>query len=309
MTLTAVNILFFAGILLFLRQLSRRKEIVEKIQKTGKRQETHDKETPSSTKEASVKKPILNMLGFLGKSATPEGFEDYSRMRIKFLKAGIRVLNAPAIFYGAKILLMMFLPFFFLLVRITFLGLTDPTASMIICLILAISGFYLPDIWLAIRTDRRKKKILDGIPDVLDLLVVCVEAGMGMDAAFSRIAEEIRLSSRVLSDELKLFNLEVRAGKQRQDALRNLAVRTDLDDMKSLVTMLIQTEKFGTSVGQALRVFSDSFRTKRYQKVEEIASKLPVKLLFPSVLFIFPALFVAILGPAVIRIYYTFMQQ
>jgi len=136
--------------------------------------------------------------------------------------------------------------------------------------------------------------------------VVCVEAGMGLDAAISRVGEEIRFTDRELSDELRLLNLELRAGKTRLEALRNLARRVNLEDMNSLVTLLVQTEKFGTSIAQALRVYSDTFRTKRYQAAEELAAKLPVKLLFPLIFFIFPAIFVVILGPAVIQIIQTF---
>jgi len=126
---------------------------------------------------------------------------------------------------------------------------------------------------------------------------------MGLDAAINRIAKEMELSNKILSDEFKLLNLEIRAGKSREDALRSLATRTGLEDIKSLVTLLIQTDRFGTSVAQALRVYSDSVRTKRYQKAEEIAAKLPAKLMLPLILFIFPSLFVVILGPGVISAY------
>ena len=168
---------------------------------------------------------------------------------------------------------------------------------------IALLGFYLPDLWLIVKSDIRKEKLFEGLPDALDLLVVCVEAGMGLDGAIHRVAEETKLTNQTLSDELKLLNLELRAGKSRQDALRNLAMRTNINAMNSLVTLLIQTDKFGTSVAKALQVFADSFRTERYQKAEELAAKMPVKLIFPLVLFIFPSLFVVILGPAAIRIY------
>jgi tight adherence protein C len=125
---------------------------------------------------------------------------------------------------------------------------------------------------------------------------------MGLDAAISRVGEEIRLSDQELSDELRLLNLELRAGKARQEALRNLARRVDLEDMNSLVTLLVQTDKFGTSVAQALRVYSDTFRTKRFQAAEELAARLPVRLLFPLIFCVFPALFVAILGPVAIHV-------
>jgi len=172
---------------------------------------------------------------------------------------------------------------------------------------LALIGFYLPNLWLHFRIARRKEAIIKGFPDALDLMVVCVEAGTGLDAAINRVGEEMRLSNKVLSEEFKLLSLELRAGKPREEALKSLALRTDLEDVNSLIILLIQTEKFGTSIAQALRVYSDSMRTKRYQKAEELAAKLPVKLVFPLVLFILPSLFVVIVGPAVIRIFRTLL--
>ena len=133
--------------------------------------------------------------------------------------------------------------------------------------------------------------------------MICVESGMGLDSAIHRVAQELKLSSQFLSEEFHFMNLELRAGKQRDEALRNLALRTNLDEINSLTTLLIQTDKFGTSMADALRVYSDSFRVERQQRAEEIAAKLPVKMLFPLIFFIFPALFVVILGPATINIY------
>jgi tight adherence protein C len=167
--------------------------------------------------------------------------------------------------------------------------------------LLALVGFYIPSLWLRIKIAQRKDEIVRGFPDALDLMVVCAEAGMGLDAAINRVGEEMRLRCAPVSDELKLLSLELRAGKQRRDALRNLTMRTDSEDINSFVTLLIQTDKFGTSIAQALRVQSDSMRTKRSQKVEELAAKLPVKLLFPTILFIFPSLFLVLMGPALIR--------
>jgi tight adherence protein C len=173
----------------------------------------------------------------------------------------------------------------------------------------ALLGFYLPDIWLRQKTDKRKEKILNALPDALDLFVVCVESGMGLDSAIYRVAQEMRLNSLELSDELQLMNLELRAGKSRKDALKNLALRTNLEEINSLVTLLIQTDQFGTSMADALRIYSDSYRTQRYQRAEELAAKLPVKLIFPLVVFIFPALFVVLLGPAAISIYNALLKQ
>jgi tight adherence protein C len=152
-------------------------------------------------------------------------------------------------------------------------------------------------------TETRRAKILVALPDALDLMVICVEAGIGLDSAIQRVSQEIKFSSPELSDELNFTTLELRAGKERHDALRDLSLRTSLSEINSLVTLLIQTDKFGTSMANALRIYSETYRTERYQKAEELAAKLPVKMLFPLGLFIFPALFVVLLGPAMISIY------
>jgi tight adherence protein C len=144
------------------------------------------------------------------------------------------------------------------------------------------------------------------MPDMLDMLVVCVEAGLGLNQALVRVADEIDHVSLVMSEQLALVNLEMRAGTPRDEALKNLADRTGLTDMKSLVGMLIQTDRFGTSVADALRVHSDTMRTKRRQRAEEAAAKTTIKLVFPLVLFVFPAMFVVVLGPSVIAIYRMF---
>jgi tight adherence protein C len=162
----------------------------------------------------------------------------------------------------------------------------------------------LPGMILARKAKRRQHRIRLGLPDALDLLVVSVEAGLGLDQAIQRVGAELAFAHPDLCDELRLINLELRAGKARPDALHNLAERTGLDDIRELVTMLVQTDKFGTSVAQSLRVHSETVRTKRRQRAEEAAAKIGVKMVFPLVLCIFPAIYVVTLGPAAIR----FMQ-
>ena len=174
----------------------------------------------------------------------------------------------------------------------------SPSAFTYITIILAVVGFYLPNLWIKLRIAGRKEKIQRGLPDALDLMVVCVEAGTGLDAALNRTAEEMKKTNSVLAEELGLVILEIRAGKPRQEALKNLAWRTDLEDLSNLTTLLIQTEKFGTSIAQALRVHSDFMRTKRFQRAEELAQKMPIKLIFPLALFILPMFFLVVLGPA-----------
>ncbi|MDL1962790.1 MAG: type II secretion system F family protein [Deltaproteobacteria bacterium] len=295
-------LLLFVGLDQYIRQNAKARELIEKLRESGKNRNVSNREKSSSEIKDTAQNPILNFLSLLGKRLIPEQSADYTQMRTRFLMAGLRRSNVPALFWGSKFLFAFFLPICFFL-GITFLKPVDGSTKLFASCFLAFSGYYLPDIWLRMKTSARKKKIFEGIPDALDLLVVCVETGMGLDAAINRVAKEIKLSNEVLSEELHILNLEIRAGKARQDALRNLAERTGIEDIHSLVTLLIQADKFGTSVAKSLRVFSDSFRTKRFQKAEEIAAKLPVKLMVPLIFFVFPSLFVVILGPAAIRIY------
>ena len=299
--------LLFAGLYQYIRQNAGARDLTEKVRKSGENRKISNKEKLSSETEDAVKNPILNFLSLLGKRLIPKQVADYTQMRTRFLMAGLRKANAPALFWGSKFLFAFSLPVCFFL-GIFFLKPVDGSTKLFVSCFLAFSGYYLPDIWLRMKTTARKKIIFEGIPDALDLLVVCVETGMGLNAAINRVAKEIKLSNEVLSEELNILNLETRAGKSREDALRNLASRTGIEDIHSLVTLLIQADKFGTSIAQSLRVFSDSFRTKRFQKAEEIAAKLPVKLMVPLIFFVFPSLFVVILGPAAIRIYQVLLQ-
>jgi tight adherence protein C len=164
------------------------------------------------------------------------------------------------------------------------------------------SAYLLPSFILNRVISSRQKKIRAALPDALDLLVVCVEAGQGLDAAIKRVAEDLQESSPIMSQELLLVNLETMAGLERQQALKNLGERTGVDELVSLCNILIQSDRFGTSIAQALRTQSDYLRTERRQKLEELAAKTPVKLLFPMMLFIFPGIMVVILGPAIIKL-------
>lgn len=163
-------------------------------------------------------------------------------------------------------------------------------------------GFILPNVWLVQKKNKRQQEILYTLPDALDLLTVCIEAGLGLDASLVKITEEEWFSKRALAEEFRIVSQEVRAGKPRSEALRDMAERSGVDDLKALVASLIQTERLGTSLAQSLRVYSDSLRLKRRQRAEEAAAKTTVKLVFPLAIFIFPALMVVALGPAAIRL-------
>jgi len=171
--------------------------------------------------------------------------------------------------------------------------------------LLGFLGFILPNIWLLQKKNQRQQEILHTLPDALDLLTVCIESGLGIDAAIVKVIDEEWFSKRAIAEEFRTVNQEVRVGKPRSEALRDMAERSAVSDLKSLAATLIQTERLGTSLVQALRVYSDSLRTKRRQRAEEAAAKTTIKLVFPLVLFVFPALMVVLLGPAVIRILQT----
>jgi len=175
--------------------------------------------------------------------------------------------------------------------------------------IAAAVAYYLPVFWLGRRIDDRRREIRNGLPDATDLLIVCLEAGSGIDQALARVADELEIAYPALARELELIGSETRAGKPRMEAFKNFAERTRVDDVRTLVAMLVQTDRFGTSIGQALRTHADTARTKRRQRAEERAAKLGVKLLFPLVFCLFPALFTVVLGPAMVQIYRQFIVE
>ena len=221
--------------------------------------------------------------------------EELGTLRLRLTQAGFRREEALTIFFGIRIV--------FLAVGL-FLLLSTPIIirpNLLAAMAGVFGGYLMPGIVLARLAKRRQHRIRLSLADALDLLVVSVEAGLGLDQALMRVAAELEFAYPELAGELKLINLELRAGKPRSEALRNLAERTGVDDLTSLVTMLIQTDKFGTSVAQSLRVFSDTLRTKRRQRAEEAAAKTGVKMVFPLVFCIFPAIWVVTIGPAAIK--------
>jgi tight adherence protein C len=228
---------------------------------------------------------------------------DDSLVRDQLVHAGYDSPNAPAIYIGARLVLAIGLGF--LVVSVLEIAAVSQMAVLVGALWGALMGWILPAFYVGARARARQKEMIKALPDALDLLVVCVEAGLGLNQALVRVAEEIGSVSPVLATQLTLANLEMRSGVPREDALRNLADRTGIEDIQSFVTMLIQTDRFGTAIADALRVHSDTLRTKRRQRAEEAAAKTAIKMLFPLVFFVFPALFVVILGPAVIQVIET----
>jgi tight adherence protein C len=247
---------------------------------------------------------VARVVSPFAKLSTPSGDWEDSPLRLKFMNAGIRHPKAPHIFFGLKTLLpVAFALPAFLVLR----GVNGATGLNLLLLVLcaAVAGCYLPNLALHLAARRRRRDIFDQFPDAADLMLVCVEAGLGLDSALSRVAEEFIAQSPALAEELHLSNLEMRAGSTREKSLRNLALRTGVEELRSFATMLTQADRFGTSIGESLRVFSDDLRYKRQVRAEEHAAKVPTKMLFPLVLFIFPSIIMVVLGPAIIQIIRT----
>ncbi len=273
------------GVLMFYREAAlerisqvinpRRKEktLVETFQNTG-------------SSIGNVVKRFENLM--------PKSEKEVSVIRKRLSLAGYRNENAIKIFYGCKVLVPLLLG-----TTAAVSGLANLGPFFVYVLALG-GGFLAPDFWLGKRITARQKKLQRGLPDVLDLLVICMEAGLSLDQATARSSEELSSSQPEICDELKVVVLEQRAGRARSDAWKNMAERTGVESLRNLVSMLVQTEQFGTSIAKMLRVHSDTLRVQRVQMVEEMAGKTSVKLVFPLVLFIFPALFLVTLGPAAI---------
>ncbi len=212
------------------------------------------------------------------------------------------------VFFGCKLLLALLLPAGFLLFYMVFKGFVLTKLVMLIAMMLAIVGYLLPSQVVMHQCRERQLKIFHTLPDILDLLTVCVDAGLSMDAALIKTTEVPQFAKDPLAIEIKVATMETRAGKPRIESLKDMAARTMVDDVKSFVTMLAQTERFGTSLSQALTVHAESLRTKRKQIAEEAAAKTTIKMIFPLVVFVFPALLVVILGPAYVQISKTLLK-
>src|SRR5262245_35964266 len=256
--------------------------------------------------ESAWQQRIIEVVSPAGKLSLPtEGWEQ-SPLRQRFMHAGFRGDKTPLLFFGVKTILTFTLPVMFMLyagisrVPMGFNGILAVIVG------LAALGYYLPNLYLRHRITNRQREIFETFPDAIDLMTVAVEAGLALDAAIARVGQEMGVNSSELEEELHLVGLELRAGAAREQALRNLALRTGVEEVELFVAMLVQSDRFGTSMADSLRVHSDSLRTKRRLRAEEAAAKIPLKLLFPLVFCIFPAMMLVLLGPAVISIYRVF---
>ncbi len=250
------------------------------------------------------RRKLQKVLVDIGK-LVPTSAKGIGHTKRMLVRAGYRRPEAITAMQGAKTIL----PILFL--SIVYFTQVYERNPLFILVFAGAFGYMLPGLWLGRKVAKRQKILRIALPDALDLLVVCVEAGLGIDQSLMRVAQELRIAHRELCDEIDLVGAEIRMGKTRMEALRELASRTGVDDIKSWVAMLVQTDRFGTSVAQSLRVYSDDLRTKRRQRAEEMAAKTTVKMVPALVFFIFPALFAVILGPAaisILRIFVTTMS-
>jgi tight adherence protein C len=285
----AIGLLVFLAILLALNGFfKKRLNLAERL--TTKKASTNEESAFTNLRKRfeQLLIPIGEML--------PRSPEEMSRQERKLVQAGIRRKDAVLLLNAAHVVVAVLILIAFWSGGYLF------HRPILFGLLSIMGGAALPDIWLKGRIERRKRNIQHALPDAMDLAVVSVEAGLGLDQALMRVGDEIRVAHPDLADELRLRNLEVNMGRSRSDAFRNLAARTGVEDLKALVAILIQTDRFGTSIGQALRTFSDSLRIKRRQRAEEQAAKLAIKMVVPMVVFIFPGVFVVVLGPAFLAI-------
>jgi len=255
--------------------------------------------TPASALEedlaASGRLRAQNVFVSIGQLMPPPKGKKASQDQILLTRAGYRTQSAVVAIRGMRLL-----GAIALVVISIWTGLSSLNPAVVI--IAGVLGWFLPDLWLSSRVKARQKRLRLALPDAMDLLVICVEVGLGLDQALLKVADEVESAHPELGQELHMVNLEMRVGKTRLDALRELAMRTGLDDIKVLVGILVQTDRFGTSIVDALHTFSDELRTKRRQRAEEAGAKVSVKMVPVLVFFIFPALMVVILGPAILSI-------
>jgi tight adherence protein C len=255
-------------------------------------------------RQEAVQAKLTAAANRLGQSLRPSDVQELGKIRVKLMNAGFRHEQAVAVYYGIKLIVLLVglagtFPSSFM-----HYGLTTKTYT--ITAAVAGVGFYLPDFFVGRRKKSRGMAIFLGLPDALDLMVVCVEAGLGLDAAMRRITTELAQSCPIICEEFGMANFQLQMGRPRREVLRDLGIRTGVDDVRSLAAVIIQAEKFGSSISAALRVQSDAMRLRRRQMAEERAAQTSVKIMIPLIFFIFPGVFVVLVGPAVMRMISTF---
>lgn len=294
----ALAFLSVVGVVLGVAQLSaRRSQLRERLRVAG-----GPAEAAIASVDADASTALRRLAEPLARLATPQDEEEITRFRARFMNAGIRSRSAPSVFFAAKVLLALTLPLLVWLV-VQFGGWRSEGNQLLAGLVIAAgAGYYLPNLVLSRLVEQRQRELFEAFPDAMDLMIVCVEAGLALDMAIQRAGSEMALRSRALAEELALVGTELRIGSTRERALRNLALRTGVEEISMFVAMLLQADRFGTSIAESLRIHAEELRVRRQLRAEEHAAKVPIKLLFPLLLFIFPSLLVVIVGPAGIQV-------
>lgn len=302
-----VFVVIMGGTFWLLQLISTRNSVAEeRLERLGRPKSAMDLDlnpAESTQRFAGLKRAFEG----IGASMEPQSDLERNSLKVKLANAGFRSESAAAVYQGLRVasLLIFLVPaaIFFLLKD----GFT--TNALLYTIVFGGVGFYVPQLALGFLRSSRQQEIFVTLPDALDLLVVCVESGLGLDAAMRKVTDEMKTHAKVMSEEFSIANLQLQMGRPRREVLHDLGVRTGVDDVRSLAAILIQADRFGSSIAQALRVQSDSMRTRRRQIAEEKAAKTAVKLIFPLVLFIFPAVFVVLVGPAAILIYKNILSK
>jgi tight adherence protein C len=278
---------------------TRPKAAEDRLRRLLEGKSAHAAEANLAKKQEALQARVAAAAGKLGQSLRPSDAQQYGKIRLKLLNAGFRQEQAVAVFYGIKLMCLLiglavtFPPLFLRS------GMSQPT--LVATGFAGGLAFYLADLAVGRRKKRRNESIFLGLPDALDLMVVCVEAGLGLDAAMRRVTSELAHSCPVICEEFAIANFQIQMGRPRRDVLRDLGIRTGVDDVRALAAVIIQAEKFGSSIASALRVQSDAMRLRRRQLAEERAAKTSVKIMLPLIFFIFPGVFVVLVGPAIMR--------
>ncbi len=271
------------------------------LPRTGKASASDDGE-----KEGSWLSGLTQRLSALSKPK--ESTTNDAGIDLKFVRAGLRDPSQVNRFHVLKSALAIGLPLLTYFFSLTSTSISTTNELYLYVVLAAAIGYYLPEIYLRNKTATRQKQVRNGLPDMLDLLVICTESGLGLDSAMQRVSREMSRSSPILADELLLTTLEIRAGSGRDVAFRHLNERVNLEDIQSLVSILSQADRFGSSIAESLRILSDIMRVKRMQRAEELAAKVPTKMLLPLAAFIFPAMLIVIVGPGVIKLMEAFVK-
>jgi len=308
MLVFGVIVLFIWAVLSSISQ--RNSKTAERLARISRPGSLTDIDDPKMSKKERFQ-GVMEVAKGLSRPLMPQTELEQSQLKITLANAGFRSESAVSIYLGVRFATL--LGFFLLALSyfVPYYGFAQATLLPLICRVVVVTalGFYLPAVVLWQLKKGRQQDIFLTLPDALDLMVVCVESGLGLDAALRKVTEEMKSHAKVLCEELSLSNFQLQMGRPRREVLHDLGVRTGVDDVKALAAILIQADRFGSSIAQALRVQSDSMRTRRKQIAEEKAAKTAVQLIFPLVLFIFPGIFVVLVGPASIKIMETILKQ